>query len=99
MESFDYFWELRSFYPVTRSADFYIHFRLKNGKAIRNAFRYQWRMWTIPEVREMMEEAGFGYTEVLWEGDADNYFRTDKGDSDQTWLAYIAAGKEKWRQS
>lgn len=99
LETFTYYWELRSFEPVTRFADFYIHFGLKNGKVLKNAFRYQWRMWTIAEVREMMLEAGFGYTEVLWEGDSGRYFRTEKGDSDETWLAYVIAGKKKWRHS
>ncbi len=26
---------------------------------LRRAFRYDWRLWTIPELAEMLEEAGF----------------------------------------
>lgn len=28
-------------------------------QVLRRAFRYDWRLWTIPELAEMLEEAGF----------------------------------------
>jgi hypothetical protein len=31
---------------------------------LRNAFVYHWRLWSVPELREAMTEAGFGVTEV-----------------------------------
>ena len=51
---------------------------------------------TIPEVTELMAEAGFKDIHVLWEGtDPDTkegtqtYHRTEKGDADLAWIAYI----------
>lgn len=31
---------------------------------MRDAFVYHWRLWSVPELREAMSEAGFGTTEV-----------------------------------
>jgi hypothetical protein len=99
IETFDYIWEMHDFNPIDRIANFSIHFRLKNRTFLRSAFQYHWRMWTIPEIRELLEIAGFGYTEVLWEEDDGSYLRTNKGENEPTWLAYIAAGKKKWKHA
>ena len=57
---------------------------------------YDWRLWTIPEVIELMTEAGFQDVHVLWEGTdpetnegTQTYHRTEKGDADLAWIAYI----------
>lgn len=97
--SFEYFWELHDFNPIDRIANFSIHFRLSDGTALPHAFRYRWRLWTIPEVREMMRAAGFQHTEVLWEDDDGNNIRTERAENEPTWLAYIIAGKRKWRHA
>ena len=96
LESFDYYWELHDFNPIDRIANFSIHFGFKNGTGIQSAFRYRWRMWTIPELREMMEEAGLLHSEVLWEDDDGTYFKATREPNDPTWVAYIIAGKRKW---
>ena len=45
----------------------HIHFKFKDGSRIKKAFSYDWRLWTLPEIREVMEEAGFSNTRVYWE--------------------------------
>ena len=97
-KKFTYYWDQVSFDPISNFALFYIHFRV-NGKKVTKVFKYDWRMWSIPEVRELMEEVGFKKTHVYWEGttrkgEGDGKFkRTEKGESCLSWIAYIAAEK------
>ncbi len=97
-KKFTYYWDQVSFDPISNFALFYIHFRVK-GKKVTKVFKYDWRMWSIPEVRELMEEVGFKKTHVYWEGttrkgEGDGKFkRTEKGESCLSWIAYIAAEK------
>ena len=67
-KGFSYFWDQDSYDPVTNEAQFYIHFKRKGEKKREKVFSYDWRMWSIPEVREIMAEAGFKETAVYWEG-------------------------------
>lgn len=66
--AFSYVWEQKRFDPVNYRAQFAIHFRFRDGSEIRNAFRYDWRLWTLPELRELILEAGFKNADVYWEG-------------------------------
>jgi hypothetical protein len=96
---FRYVWEERSFNPITHDAFFAIHFRFPDGSELKDAFTYDWRLWTIPEVTEMLAEAGFSESHVYWEtvdknGDASGKYRREtKGRPDPAWLAYVVALK------
>lgn len=98
VDDFTYYWDQAGFDPVTNEAMFHIHFRVK-GQKILNVFNYDWRMWTIPELREIMAEVGFKKTHVYWEGTAadgsgdGNFKRTEKGEACDSWIAYIVAEK------
>ncbi|MCC7145737.1 MAG: class I SAM-dependent methyltransferase [Phycisphaeraceae bacterium] len=59
-----YVWEQKSFDAVTGRVDCRIHFELPGGKILRNAFVYDWRLWTLPELTEAMIDAGFAKAEV-----------------------------------
>jgi len=66
---FTYVWEQERYDPITHLTRFFIHFKLYgSGRLIRRAFEYNWRQWTIPEVREVLAEAGLGKVDVYWEG-------------------------------
>ncbi len=93
---FTYLWDQTDFDPVTHRAKFHIHFRLKDGRKLDNAFTYDWRMWSIPELRELLIEVGFKSTQVYWEGiegEVGNgeFTRVESGESCEGWTAYIAA--------
>ncbi len=98
LEGFKYYWDQSSFDPVSNEALFYIHFRV-GGKKIEKVFTYDWRMWSIPELREIMSEVGFKKTHVYWEGTAKDgsgngiFTRTEQGESCDSWIAYIGAEK------
>lgn len=97
-KGFTYYWDQKDFDPVNNYAHFNIHFRIK-GKKIEQVFSYDWRMWTIPEIRDLMSEVGFKKTHVYWEGTRRNgtgngiFTRTEKGESCESWIAYIVAEK------
>ena len=66
-DGFTYLWEQTSFDPLTHLTQFHIHFRFRGGGGIERAFEYNWRLWSLPEVREVLEEAGFSKVDVYWE--------------------------------
>ena len=76
---FTYDWQQTRFDPVSNETRFHIHFKFHDGGGIKNAFTYDWRLWSIPEVRELLEEAGFASTDVYWEGIDEE---TGEGDGD-----------------
>jgi SAM-dependent methyltransferase len=67
-DGFTYVWQQEEFDPSTNRSRFHIHFEFDKGLPIKNAFSYDWRMWSIPEVRDALSEAGFGHVETYWEG-------------------------------
>lgn len=98
-KAFKYHWEQASFNPITSDATFYISFRFKDGSKLKRAFEYQWRFWSILEVRELLEEAGFKESHVYWEEEDENgedtgtWKRTEKAPSTACWVSYIVGVK------
>jgi hypothetical protein len=98
VDGFDYVWDQHRFDPITHGVTNYIHFRFRDGSRMQRAFRYDWRLWTLPEIRELLLEAGFQDTAVYWEG-TDS--RTGEGNGvfqprehapdDPAWICYIVA--------
>ena len=99
LDDFTYIWEQASYNPITGHCVCHIHFKFKDGSKIKKAFSYEWRLWSLPEITEMLSETGFK-TQVYWEGtdhktgEGDGVFRaTQKGTADAGWIAYITAEK------
>jgi SAM-dependent methyltransferase len=67
---FEYIWEQRSFDAGAGSLDCRIHFAVPDPdnpgspRELRDAFRYDWRLWTLPELTELLREAGFDDVQV-----------------------------------
>jgi cyclopropane fatty-acyl-phospholipid synthase-like methyltransferase len=99
-DGFDYVWENRKFDPITSSCEYAIHFRFPDGSEIEQAFHYEWRLWTIPEICELLLEAGFRDTSVYWEstdletGEGNGvYRRREHAEADPAWVCYIVGIK------
>lgn len=98
-KAFRYDWKQESFNPITHDASFSINFKFKDGSRLKKAFEYHWRFWTIPEVQEMLDEAGFSKSFVYWDVDEDDesddeqWERAETASSDPCWIAYIVAYK------
>ena len=96
-KQFRYDWEQAAFNPVNADCSFYIHFKFQDGSRLKRAFEYHWRFWTIPETREMLEEAGFSHSYVYWEledeegEDTGIWERADVAPSNASWICYIVA--------
>ncbi|HEX5313450.1 MAG TPA: class I SAM-dependent methyltransferase [Gammaproteobacteria bacterium] len=95
---FTYIWEQAEFDPITARSLCYIHFRFRDGSRLNRAFSYEWRLWTLPEIRELLAEAGFSRSTVLWQGtdektgDVDGDFvPAERGEPDPSWIAYVQA--------
>lgn len=92
---FRYIWDQAKFDPITHVATNYIHFEFKDGSRMDKAFSYTWRFWTLPEIRELLGEAGFSDVQVYWdcakEGDDELYLPRARAENQPGWLAYIVA--------
>jgi len=92
-----YYWECQHFNPFTHECTFAIHFKDAKGKKHNNVFTYDWRFWTMPELRDLLSEAGFSKTVVYWEGDdADGngngvFTPAEDAENCDAWVSYIAA--------
>ena len=94
---FWYHWNQASFNQITRESTFHIHFTPFGGRKRNKVFSYEWRMWTLPELRDILHDAGFKKSVVYWEGfnrqglGSGVYRPSEKGDDATGWVAYIAA--------
>lgn len=98
LPGFKYVWDQHVFDPINYAGINHIHFEFPDGSRLRRAFTYDWRLWTLPEIRETLIEAGFAEVEIYWEGtdsetgEGNNIFtRRKRAPDDPAWVAYIAA--------
>lgn len=97
--NFTYEWDQAHYNPVTHDLLCHIHFSFPDGTRIARAFTYDWRLWTIPELRELLDEAGFQASHFYthgWDDDGDDdgtFRRRDDFENEEGWLAYIIALK------
>ncbi len=97
-DGFDYVWDQDLYDPITNRVKNYIHFEFSDGSEMKRAFAYDWRLWSIPEMRDLLGEAGFAETEVYWEatdhktGEGNgNYYKAETALDDPAWVAYLVA--------
>lgn len=99
LDDFTYIWHQAEFHPITNHMRCHIHFKFPDGSRIKKAFTYEWRLYTSPELRDMLLEAGFSKVTVYWEGEDEDgegdgiFTPEDKGTADLAWIAYIVAEK------
>ncbi len=98
-DDFTYVWEQARYLPVTGEMECHIHFKFPDKSKLKRAFSYTWRLWTLPEITELLAEAGFKNPTVYWEGtdedgEGDGVFSPEAhGEADAGWIAYIVAEK------
>lgn len=97
---FTYVWDQARYNPITGEFNCHIHFKFPDGSKIERAYSYEWRLWTLPEIRELLKEAGFKRVLVHWEGtdpktDEGNgvFTATEIGEADSAFICYITAEK------
>jgi len=98
-KGFTYVWHQAKYEPISGNIRCHIDFRFPDKSKIKKAFTYEWRLWTLPELRELLEEAGFSKVRMYWEEADDDgdgtgeFFEDTKGEADPAWIAYIVAEK------
>ncbi len=100
LRGFTYIWDQASYNPVNGDLRCHIHFQFPDRSALKEAFTYEWRLWTLPEIREVLAEAGFAQSIVYGQGwdakqeDGDgDYKPVESVDPDAGWIAYLVALK------
>lgn len=95
---FTYIWEQATFNPIDSCMQCYIHFEFPDESRLDRAFSYHWRLWTLPEIREILYEAGFSQVDIYWEGTDEEknegngiYTPSETGDADPGWVCYVVA--------
>jgi SAM-dependent methyltransferase len=98
VDGFTYIWDQARFNPIDSHMTCHIHFEFPDGSRLNEAFSYHWRLWTLPEIKELLLEAGFSQVDIYWEGTAENGEEGDGvykpqlvGDADAGWVCYIVA--------
>jgi hypothetical protein len=92
---FTYIWDQARYDPITGDYRCHIHFRFPDGTRLRRAFSYHWRLWTLPELRDILADAGFRRVTTFTEGDdgrggGNGIFREARhSPADRTIIAYI----------
>jgi hypothetical protein len=100
---FTYVWDQYEYLPGTGEYTCYIHFRFRDGSEMKRAFTYKWRYWSLPELKDVLHEAGFSDVQSWFEQSDDEdgegngvYKRDESGRSCRNcagWIAYILALK------
>ncbi len=100
-DDFSYVWDQDEFDPINSRMVCYIHFDTPDGERIERAFAYDWRLWTILELREVLTEAGFDAVEVHWEGADEesgegdgNFTLQETAENTESWIAYVIGVKD-----
>ena len=95
---FTYIWDQAEFNPIDSCMTCHIHFEFPDKSRMEQAFSYHWRLWTLPELREILYEAGFSKVDIYWEGTDEEknegngiYTPSETGDADPGWVCYIVA--------
>jgi SAM-dependent methyltransferase len=97
--SFQYIWDQAEYNVIDHHVVNYIHFKLPNIGKIEKAFTYDWRLWTLPELQELLIEAGFKSVEIYlhdWtkDGESDDiYRRRTTYENALGWVAYVVGIK------
>jgi len=92
---FTYIWDQDLFCPISHAVTNYIHFEFKDGTKLNKAFTYEWRYWSLPEIIEILGEAGFKDVRTHWDVAGDDqeekYKVLQTAENQPGWLVYITA--------
>ena len=99
LKGFTYVWDQEPIDAITHWGLRHIHFRFPDGSEMKKAFTYDWRLWTLPELCDLMDDAGFSSWDVYWEGadkkgNGDGVFKKQAhAENEDAWIAYLVG----WR--
>lgn len=96
-KGFTYVWDQAAFDPISHDMQAHIHFEFPDGSRMRRAYSYDWRLWSLPEIRDAIAEAGFSSLRILWEtvdknGRGTGVFReAQRAEPCESWVCCLVA--------
>jgi len=105
-QRFTYIWKQATFNPITHDMRCTISFevpqigpggKLGKPKLLADAFTYVWRLYSMPEIIDLLRESGFSDVAPYLEREDEKgvgtgkYRRCSKQDADRCFLAYLVA--------
>ena len=96
---YTYYWDQQAYDPTTHHGLYAIHFKDSKGVMHKNEFVYDWRVWTPPELKELMIECGFKDACVYWEAmdkkgnGTGEYVKVEEGDNAFAWIAFVVGSR------
>lgn len=95
-----YIWEQERYDVINAGFLCHISFEFRDGTALRRAFTYDWRQYSLSELRDLLHEAGFVGVDAYWEGTdatgsggSGTFHRVSRAANDPVWNAYLVARK------
>ena len=99
MDGWTYIWEQERYDAVNAGFLCHISFEFRDASALRRCFTYDWRHYSLSELRDILLDAGFASVDAYWEGtDADGggsgtFHRVSRAENEPVWNAYLVARK------
>jgi len=93
LPAFKYIWDQERFNPLTHEVFCSISFKVPGHKLMKRAFTYDWRLWTLPEVLELLAEAGFRESRTYVDLGDGVYHQRTSFRNQPGWLAILAGIK------
>jgi SAM-dependent methyltransferase len=96
-KKFSFWWEVESFDAISHNIKTHLHFKPDGQKLRKRVFSYDWRLWTLPELTDVLRQAGFTKIEYWAEGlnsrgDGNGRFGKIKSEKNcETWVTYVTA--------
>ncbi len=97
---FTYYWDQDFYDPINQEGKFWIHFRPFKGRKYEKVFEYDWRLWGMRELKDILLEVGFKRCLVYWEGttpegEGSGDFAACEATQEEvdSWVAYIVGLK------
>jgi SAM-dependent methyltransferase len=95
-----YYWDCMEFNPLNNHCKFGIHIKRKGEQKRKEVFAYDWRMYSMAELKDLLKEAGFSQTISYWEEDDEDddggngvFYPSEVEENCDAWVTYIAALK------
>ena len=89
-DDYSYHWDCDAYNAINSECIYYIHFT-KDKVYYPKVFSYQWRMWSLREITELLEEVGFSRVDIHWQEDDDKFYLSKSKENQESWLSYICA--------
>ena len=97
LDGFTYVWEQGEMNAITGIAPRSISFEFPDGSELKNAFAYDFRVWTVPELVDLLREADFATIDCWFEDfDEDGYAlgpakKVTHLPHEDSWVGYLVA--------